>query len=247
MKQTTEQPTAPACIPRDIMMQAAMLRLGEVDHEIHQGYNVLRKYHKTATIFGSARVTEDNPYYKAARETGNKLAKKGYAIISGGGHGIMAAANQGALEAGGDSIGFNIELPHEQTLNDYTTESLAFSHFAPRKIAMTLFANAYVYFPGGFGTLDEFGEIITLIQTGKTTPAPLILYGSDFWGPLDKFFRDTLLDELNLISPGDENLYVITDDTDEIVRLVEANQTYCAHDVVMPHAIDPANPQPSAA
>lgn len=217
------------CIPREILMQAAMLRLGNVNSEIQAGYNVLQKYHKTVTIFGSARLSETSKYYQAAQSVAGKLAQKDYAIISGGGHGIMGAANLGAKQAGGDSIGFNIELPHEQTLNDHTTDSIAFSHFSPRKIVMTLFANAYIYFPGGFGTLDELAEILTLVQTHKTTAAPIILFGSSFWQPFDDFIKQQLRDELQLITPGDENLYVITDDEDEVIRLVEANQTYCSH------------------
>lgn len=211
------------------MMQAAMMRLGNIDDEVHAGYNILRKYHRTVTIFGSARLQEDNPYYQAAYETAYKLAKADYAVVTGGGHGIMGAANKGAREAGGDSIGFNIHLPHEQTLNEYTTDAYAFSHFVPRKIVMTLFANAYIYFPGGFGTLDELAEIITLVQTGKTTKAPLILYGSEFWDALDDMIKDTMLDDMKLISDGDDELYTITDDVDEIIRLVQTNQTYCDH------------------
>lgn len=211
------------------MMEAAIMRLGSVDQEINNGHEVLKKYHKTVTVFGSARLTETSKYYQAAKSVSAKLAARDYAIISGGGHGIMGAANQGAKEAGGDSIGFNIQLPHEQTLNDFTTDSLSFSHFSPRKIVMTLFANAYVYFPGGFGTLDELAEILTLIQTHKTTPAPIILFGSEFWGPFDKFIKEQLRDQLQLITPGDENLYVITDDEDELVEIVESNQTYCNH------------------
>ncbi len=211
------------------MLQAAMIRLGEVDHEINEGYSIIRKYHKTATIFGSARLTPEHPYYKAAYEVAYKLAKKDYAIVTGGGHGIMGAANHGAFDAGGDSIGFNIELPSEQNLNPWTTENFAFSHFAPRKIVMTLFANAYIYFPGGFGTFDELTEIITLIQTGKTARAPVILYGSKFWSKLHEFIVTQLAGELQLISPGDANIYTITDSVDSIIELVEANQTYCDH------------------
>lgn len=220
------------CVARDIMMQAAMIRLGEVDHEINEGYNVIRKYHKTATIFGSARLTEGNPYYDAAYELSYKLADNGYAVVTGGGHGIMEAANHGALDAGGASIGFNIKLPHEQTLNNWTTESLSFSHFAPRKIVMTLFADAYIYFPGGFGTLDELTEIITLVQTGKTAKAPIILYGTDHWTAFDEFVKKHLGGELGLISDGDEKLYTITDDIDQIMKMVEGNHTYCNHNTV---------------
>ena len=227
-KQTDNQDIK--CIPREIMLQAAMLRLGSVSDELQAGYEVLRKYHKTVTVFGSARLTETSKFYQAAQSVSAKLAEKDYAIISGGGHGIMGAANRGAKEAGGDSIGFNIELPHEQTLNNYTTDSIAFSHFAPRKIAMTLSANAYIYFPGGFGTLDELAEILTLVQTHKTMAAPIILFGSDFWKPFDSFVKQQMRDELKLITPGDENLYTITDDEDEVIRIVENNQTYCNHD-----------------
>jgi uncharacterized protein (TIGR00730 family) len=217
------------CVPRDIVLQAAMIRLGSVDEELQAGYNVIRKYHKTVTIFGSARTPEGDRYYEAARLTGEKLAKLKYGVITGGGHGIMEAANRGAFEAGGDSIGFNIALPHEQALNPYTTASLSFSHFSPRKIAMTLYADAYVYFPGGYGTLDELMEILTLIETGKSPKAPVILYGYDFWKPFDTLIRKSLLERGHLISPGDELLYTITDDVNEIARIVKANKTYCNH------------------
>ena len=229
MKQTHNQDITNVCIPRDVAMKAAMMRLESVDDEIRAGYKVISKYEKTATIFGSARLAKSSPHYKAAKKLSHKLAENGYAIISGGGHGIMGAANEGALEAGGHSIGFNIKLPNEQTLNDYTTDSLAFSHFAPRKIVMTLFANAYIYFPGGFGTLDELTEILTLIQTGKATKAPVILFGSSFWNPFDAFVKNILLKQEGVISEGDEHLYVITDDINEAVEHVLANQTYCEY------------------
>lgn len=219
----------PVCIPRDIVLQAAMIRLGDIDEELQAGYNIIRNHHKTVTVFGSARTPEGDRYYEAARKFTSMLAPHDYTIVTGGGHGIMEAANRGAFEAGGKSIGFNIKLPHEQSLNQYTTESLAFSHFSPRKIAMTLYADAYVYFPGGFGTLDEMMEIMTLIQTGKTAKAPVLLYGTEFWNPLDEFVRGTMLDKEHLISPGDENLYTISDDLEELVGLVRANKTYCEH------------------
>ncbi len=219
------------CIPREIMLQAAMLRLGDIDEEVQRGYDVIRRYHKTVTVFGSARpphTPENREHYQAARKTAAKLAEHDYAVVTGGGHGIMEAANRGAFEAGGNSIGFNIRLPKEQSLNEYTTDSLSFKYFAPRKIVMTLFADAYIYFPGGFGTLDELGEIITLIQTHKTTKAPVILYGKEFWKDFDKFVKNELLKH-EMISDGDQKLYHITDDIDELVELVRANHTYCDH------------------
>lgn len=229
MKPQPDPYVPPVCVPREILLQAAMLRLGEIDKEVQAGYNILRTLHKTVTIFGSARTPQDEHFAKAAYQVAYKLAEADYAVITGGGHGIMEAANHGAFDAHGRSIGFNITLPHEQSLNNYTTDSLAFTHFAPRKIVMTLFADAYIYFPGGFGTIDELSEILTLIQTGKTGKAPLILFGSEFWKPLDEFFCTQMRDNLALITPGDEELYTITDDIDEVVRLVRANQTYCDH------------------
>lgn len=225
------------CIPREIALQAAMFRLGNVEEEITAGFEILRKYHKTVTLFGSARTAPENRYYQGAKAIAEKLAHAGYAVVSGGGHGIMSAANEGASkavqegarEAGGESIAFNIRLPHEQSLNEYATESFEFQHFSPRKIVMTLYADAYIYFPGGFGTLDELMEILTLIQTGKTAHAPVILYGHDFWDDLDGFIKKHMLDGEHTISAGDENLYTITDDIDEVVRLVQSNHTYCAH------------------
>lgn len=225
-KPTTEEQI---CAPREILLQAAMIRLGNIDDEVQAGYNVIRKYHKTVTVFGSARLKEDSMYYIAALEAGRKLAEAEYAVITGGGHGIMEAANRGAKEAGGASIGFNITLPKEQTLNEYTTASLSFSHFAPRKIVMTLFANAYVYFPGGFGTMDELTEILTLIQTGKTAKAPVILFGGAFWDDFDHFVKKSMKQDQHVINDADDKLYHIVDSVDEIVELVKANQTYCEH------------------
>lgn len=238
------KPTATSeeiCVPRDIVLQAAMIRLGDINHEVQEGYNIIRKYHKTVTIFGSARTPGDDVYYKKAVEVSEKLAGSGYAIISGGGYGIMGAANQGAHTAaqrgaekvGGASIGFNIKLPHEQNINPYTTESYEFEHFAPRKIVMTMYADAYIYFPGGFGTLDELTEILTLIQTGKTVKAPVILVGSDFWNDFDSFVKKHML-ATGLISSGDEKLYTITDNPDTVVNIVKSNTTYCDHHLSKP-------------
>ena len=227
------------CVPRDIVLQAAMIRLGDVSEEIQAGYNILRKFHKTVTIFGSARTSEDDPYYKKAVDTSERLASAGYAVVSGGGFGIMSAANQGAHTAvqkgagmvGGESIAFNIKLPHEQVLNPYATESFEFQHFAPRKIVMTLYADAYVYFPGGFGTLDELSEILTLIQTGKTIKAPIILVGKKFWGTFDKFVRESLLAD-GMITDKDLDLYTITDSVDDVINIVKSNKTYCREDEI---------------
>lgn len=221
--------TPPVCIPRELQLQAAMFRLSNVDEQIHAGYTVLRKYHKTVTVFGSARTPESSEYYQKARELGRWLAQDGYTVVTGGGPGIMEAANRGALEAGGASIGFNIELPHEQSLNRYTTESLAFTHFAPRKIALTMMADAYIYFPGGFGTMDELSEILTLTQTSKMARAPIILFDKKFWGVWDEFVRTNMLEKQHVISEGDEAIYTITESLDDIMAAVRSNTTYCDH------------------
>lgn len=221
--------TSPTCIPRELQLQAAMFRLSNVDEQIRAGYEILRTHHKTVTIFGSARTPETSDYYQKARELGARLAHEGYTVVTGGGPGIMEAANRGAFEAGGTSIGFNIELPHEQSLNQYTTESLAFTHFAPRKIVMTMMADAYIYFPGGFGTMDELSEILTLTQTRKMSHAPIILFDKHFWGKWDTFVRYNMLDTEHLISAGDEQLYTITESLDDIMAAVKGNTTYCNH------------------
>ncbi len=219
---------APACIPRDIVLQSAMIRLGNIDDEVQSGYEIIRKYHKTVTIFGSARTPSDAEDYIQAKAVARRLAEHDYTVVTGGGNGIMAAGNEGAMEAGGNSIGFNISLPHEQTLNQFTTESYAFSHFAPRKIVMTLYADAYVYFPGGFGTLDELTEILTLIQTGKTMKAPIILFGSSFWNAFQHLAENALLTH-HSITEDDLKLFTITDSIDEVIKIVRSNKTYCEH------------------
>ena len=141
----------------------------------------------------------------------------------------MEAANRGAFEAGGQSIGFNINLPHEQSLNQYTTDSFAFSHFSPRKIVMTMMADAYVYFPGGFGTMDELSEILTLTQTSKINRAPIVLFDTKFWEKWDVFVRENMLLGEQLISSGDEHIYIITESLDDIMTIIQGNQTYCNH------------------
>ncbi len=217
------------CIPRELQLQAAMYRLGNVEDQIKGGYEILRQHHKTVTVFGSARTPETSEYYQKARELGRMLAEAGYTVVTGGGPGIMEAANRGALEAGGKSIGFNIELPHEQSLNKYTTDSFAFSHFSPRKIVMTMMADAYVYFPGGFGTMDELAEILTLTQTSKINRAPIILFDDKFWNKWHEFVTENMRDREHLISSGDENLYIMTEDLTQIMSIITGNKTYCDH------------------
>ncbi len=199
-------------------------RLLRIDNDFTHGFDTITKYHDTVTIFGSARFTEENPHYQKAMEVGAMLAESGYTVITGGGPGIMEAANRGAFEAGGKSIGFNIELPMEQDPNPYTTDAVNFRYFFSRKVMMAFATNALICFPGGFGTLDEMFEIITLIQTEKMPAAPVILVGKDFWRPLDTFIRDHLLEGEHTISAEDLKLYTITDDLEVIKDILRQSE-----------------------
>ena len=208
---------------RQKLIDAAEGRLVTVVEEFEHAFDILSKYDKTVTVFGTARLPEEHPVCRQAHAVGWALAKKGYAIVTGGGGGAMEAANKGAMEAGGASIGFNIHLPMEQSLNAYTTESYRFEHFFGRKVTMTLDASGYVYTGGGFGTFDELFEVITLIQTGIIPQVPVILLGKDFWAPLDQFIRDTLVDKYHTIESEDRSLYIITDDIQQAVDIIEAS------------------------
>lgn len=198
-------------------------RVFRIMSEFVQGFELLRNYDLAATFWGSARLTPDNEYYKAAEELAAKLAKKGFAVISGGGGGIMEASNVGAFKVGGKSIGLNIELPFEQKLNPYTTDSLTFKYFFSRKVMLTFSSEVYVYFPGGYGTLDEFFEIITLIQTKKIERIPMILYGRDFWQPLITWFEKDLVKKHKTISKEDLDLFYVADSVEDAYKYIIKN------------------------
>lgn len=201
-------------------------RLSRIDREFKDGFDIVNQHSNTVTIFGSARFKEGNEHYEQARAVAAALAKEGYTIATGGGGGIMEGGNRGAFEAGGQSLGFNITLPHEQVLNPYTTDSMPFHYFFTRKVVLTFGAQAYVYFPGGYGTLDELFEVMTLMQTNKIPHVPIILVGTKFWNGLDTFIREHLLAGDETISAGDEAIYTITDSVDEVVELMKtARQT----------------------
>ena len=195
-------------------------RVDEISCEFKEGFEFIRDFDKTVTIFGSARTPEDDKNYKAAREISYRIAKElDYTVITGGGPGIMEAGNRGACEAGGESLGLNIKLPFEQILNEYTTRSKSFHYFFSRKMCMTFESQAFVYFPGGFGTMDELFELLTLIQTKKMPKVPIFLVGKKYWKSLDKFVRKEML-KGGTISPGDEKLYTITDDFDLVIDTI---------------------------
>jgi len=195
-------------------------RVFRIMSEFVQGFELLREHGLAVTFWGSARTEPGDKYYKEAEELAAKLAKKDFSVISGGGPGIMEASNVGAFKVGGKSVGLNIELPFEQKLNPYTTQSLNFSFFFSRKVMLTFASEAYVYFPGGFGTLDELFEILTLIQTKKIEPIPVVLYGKDYWEPLIRFFEQDLLRKFKTISPEDLELFKLVDDVDEAYKYI---------------------------
>lgn len=196
-------------------------RVFRIMSEFVQGFELLRDHGLAATFWGSARLKPDNEYYQAAEELAARLAKKDFSIISGGGPGIMEASNVGAFKAGGRSVGLNIQLPFEQKLNPYTNESLNFDFFFSRKVMLTFASEVYVYFPGGFGTLDEFFEIVTLIQTKKIEPIPVVLYGKEFWEPFLKVFKEDLLEKHATISPEDMDIFHLVDSVDEAMEYIE--------------------------
>jgi uncharacterized protein (TIGR00730 family) len=206
-------------LERDGPSRAHVNRIAD---EFYEGFSAVAGIQGPAvSIFGSARVREGHPAYEAAREVGRRFAEQGFAVVTGGGPGVMEAANRGAKEGGGISVGFNIALPHEQFANRYLDIDLTFRHFYARKTMFVKAAEGFVIFPGGFGTLDELFEALTLIQTGKVMNFPVVLFDSDFWGGLVDWIHGRLLAE-GMISPDDEQLLFVTDDLDEAVKTVVA-------------------------
>lgn len=200
----------------------AKKRLSIINKEFSEGLEFIRKYPKSVTVFGSSILPETNIHYQEAKRLGAEIARHGYTVVTGGGPGIMEAANRGALEAGGKSVGLNITLPHEQKPNPYITDYYQFYYFFARKVALTYAAEAYVFFPGGYGTLNEFFEIVTLVQTGRITPTPIaiILVGDDFWKPLDTFIRDHLYHQHGMIDDVALSLYTICNDHKAVIETI---------------------------
>ncbi len=196
-------------------------RMERINEDFMRGFELVQEHTNTVAIFGSARLTEDNHYYRQAYELARRISSElGITIVTGGGFGIMKAANKGGSEGNGSSMGMTIELPYEHVKNRYVTHSSAFYYFFSRKVALAFAARAYIYFPGGFGTLDEFFEMLTLKQTGKIKPIPIIMVGTEFWQPLANFIDAKLKNEHQTISPEDVDLYTITDDFDEIIDII---------------------------
>lgn len=212
--------------PRESSNAVQSWRVFRIISEFVQGFEILREHGLAVTVYGSARSKPDSPEYQAAEELTARLAKEHFTIITGGGPGIMEAANVGAYKVGGRSVGFNIDLPFEQQLNPYVTQSLDFNYFFSRKVMLAFAAEAYVYFPGGFGTLDELMEMVTLIQTKKIKPIPIVLYDSEFWGPLLDWCTKSLLKEYKTISKEDLEILKVVDTVDEAFEYIVANVDY---------------------
>jgi uncharacterized protein (TIGR00730 family) len=195
-------------------------RLERIEHELAKGFGALAGIGCGVSIFGSARVAPEHPDYALARATARRLGEAGFAVITGGGPGIMEAANRGAQEAGATSVGLNIELPFEQDANAFQDVALRFHYFFTRKVMFVRYASAFVVFPGGFGTVDELFEALVLIQTGKIRHFPVVLVGTAFWAGLVDWLRERLAADA-LVAPADLDLLTTTDDPDDVVGVVK--------------------------
>ena len=193
-----------------------------IQAEFVEGFDAMAKVGAAVTVFGSARTVESDPMYALARTIGRRLAERGYAVITGGGPGAMEAANRGCREGGGLSVGCNIELPHEQGMNQYVDLGVEFRYFFVRKVMFVKYADGFVILPGGLGTLDELFESLTLIQTGKVRHFPVVLVGRDYWSGLLDWMRHTML-ERGTIAATDLDLFHVTDDADEVVELIRTH------------------------
>ena len=205
---------------RDNLLLEDPWRVFRIMSEFVDGFETLRGVGKAVTIFGSSRLKRDHENYALAERTAGLFARKGYAVITGAGEGVMQAANKGAKEAGGQSIGLNILIPLEQKVNKYVTIPLEFRYFFVRKLMFAKYSKAFLAFPGGFGTMDEFFEAAALIQTGRVEPFPVVLVGRSYWEGMLRWIEETCLKE-NAIDRGDMEIFKVIDDPEEIVRFVD--------------------------
>ncbi|TSC74302.1 MAG: hypothetical protein G01um101444_328 [Parcubacteria group bacterium Gr01-1014_44] len=190
--------------------------------EFVDGWQFLANFKKTVSVFGSARFPEGHRWYEEARKLGKMVAEAGFAVVTGGGPGIMEAGNRGAMEGKGDSVGLNIKLAMEQRINPYVKESTAFHYFFVRKVMLSFAARAYIFFPGGYGTLDEVFEILTLIQTKKISDKiPVVLVGKDFWEPIDKWLKEEIYEKYQVVDKSDLDVYKVVDSAEEAFELIK--------------------------
>ena len=199
-----------------------MWRIFRIMSEFVEGFDKLARLGPCVSVFGSARTKPDHPYYKLGEQVGRLLVEREYGVITGGGPGIMEAANKGAHEAGGMSVGLNIVVPHEQESNPFVDhdKDINFNFFFVRKVMFVKYAMGFIVLPGGFGTMDELFESLTLIQTGKSTRFPVVLMGTEFWGGMVDWLRDAVLSAGN-IAPDDTDLFSLTDDPEEAVEIID--------------------------
>jgi len=197
-------------------------RIFRIMSEFIEGFQFLADLNKEVTIFGSARFKSNNPHYKEARQLGKILGKAGFTVITGGGPGIMEAANRGAFEAKAPSVGLNIQLQKEQRVNKYVTKSIGFYYFFTRKVMLSFASQAYVYFPGGFGTLDEFFELVTLIQTKKiSSDIPVIMIGKDFWSPLVEYIKNNVYGKHRAVNIKDLKIFHLVETAEEAYEIIK--------------------------
>jgi len=200
-------------------------RVLRIMSEFVDGFQFLTDFKKSVSFFGSAKFKPGNKWYKEAQKLAKMLVKAGFTIITGGGPGIMEAANRGAFENQGESVGLNIQLPYEQRINPYVKKAIGFHYFFTRKVMLSFAAQAYIFFPGGFGTLDEFLEISTLIQTHKIyEKIPVILVGKDFWSGLDQWLKTKCLKEYKTLDPQDFQIYKIVDSAEEAFEIIKKSK-----------------------
>ena len=220
----------------ELMQSKESWRVFGIMSEFVSATERLRDIHPAVSIFGSARTPHDHPYYKLTEEISRLLSDAGFAVISGGGPGVMEAANKGAFYGKSASVGLNIQLPHEQHTNPYQNVSQTFHHFFTRKVMFVKFASAYVVMPGGFGTLDEFFEIMTLVQTERIPQFPLILFGSEYWKGLVHWMKTEMQEQHRHINPGDLDLFKVIDDPAEAVRIILDYERRVGPPAMMPKA-----------
>ncbi|MBX6335012.1 TIGR00730 family Rossman fold protein [Candidatus Saccharibacteria bacterium] len=209
-------------VRRDLSEKEIKERMRRIEQDFRLAFDALKGHHSTVTFFGSSVIPESSSYYQHARELARKIVEQlNLTIVSGAGPGIMEAANRGAYEADKkNSIGMAIQLPHEQETNRYVSHSASFYYFFSRKMALTFTARAYIFFPGGYGTLDELFEILTLKKNGKIPPIPIILFESDFWMPLHNYLKEVVYEKTHAIDKEDMDIYVITDDQEEVLNII---------------------------
>lgn len=209
-------------LKKDVHAGDIQAHLEHIQDEFRNGFEILKKYPKSVTMFGSSMIDEKSPVYTKASELSKKISEEiSYTIVTGGGPGLMEAFNKGAFQAHGQSVGFNESLPHDHKTNEYLTDEIRFSYFFSRKAMMTFTSEAFIFFPGGFGTFDELFSVLTLIQTDKIPRVPVVLFDSSFWNGVLSFFKEVMIDKFGTIREKDLKLFTITDSPDEVVSIIK--------------------------